>query len=490
MLSSYSNKRELTLSDLLKLKAKAKQGRGAIDLYKAPEQFSASYHKILNKKDVLVPFVYNDIQRIMTKSLTGADLILKPRQVGISTWVLSRIHHEALKSTLRALVLMDIDENTASSRMIFQRYHEELPVLSGIPQKTHDSGVRVRFSNDSLVLLKTARSDSAGRSFTARWFFADEFHYYRNPDNVLRGALQAGSPEAVILASTANGAQGLFYDFCMKALKGPLNSAYKLHFFQWWIEKQYRIELEKGEALDYDGEELQLIKKHGLTAPQIKWRRRKISELGSIEDFLQEYPEDPVSCFQSSGNTFFNFPSGAFSSDTTYNKNEIHYAGIDWGQARDFTVCCIINEKGEMKALYRNNKTDYKVMRQDMIKLMLEYNVRVCVPEVNSAETNIEDLVEEIRRAGGAITISPLRMTHQTKMFMLNNLAKAIREGGFKLLDLPVLQGEFNSVLKRQKSDNSWVAEDASGHTPDTVMASGLALYGLLSVPTWESKTL
>lgn len=461
---------------------------GTIDLHKTPEQFSASYHKILNKQDTLMPFAYNDIQRIMTRNMSGMDLILKPRQVGISTWVLSRIHHMALQSTLRALVLMDIDENTASSRMIFQRYHDELPRLSGIPSIIRNSGVRVQFSNDSLVMLRTARSDTAGRSFTARVFFGDEFHHYRNPDNVLRGALQAGSPEWVVLASTSNGAQGLFYEFAMKALKDPRNSPYKLHFFEWWLERQYALALEYDETLDYDSEELRLIKKHNLTAEQIKWRRLKIAQLGTVEDFLQEYPEDPVSCFQASGNAFFSFPSGAFTSDTTYNPNDTHYAGIDWGQARDYTVMIIINQHGEMKAFYRNNRTDYRVMRDDMIKLMIEYNVQVCVPEVNSAETNIEDLLSEIRQAGANIRVTPLRMTHQTKMFMLNNLAKAIREGGFKLLDIPVLQGEFNSVQKRQKSDNSWVAEDSTGHTPDTVMSAGLALYGLLSVPAWSSK--
>jgi len=85
------------------------------------------------------------------------------------------------------------------------------------------------------------------------------------------------------------------------------NSVYKKFFFPWYLHYEYVMPLEKGERkLVYTADEQALrqtaydLFKVRLTQEQIKWRRFKMRE---SKLFIQEYPEDDVSCFLASGNS-------------------------------------------------------------------------------------------------------------------------------------------------------------------------------------------
>jgi hypothetical protein len=56
---------------------------------------------------------------------------------------------------------------------------------------------------------------------------------------------------------------------------------------------------------EYTDEEAIIVRDYGLSQDQIRWRRSKISELRSTEVFLQEFPEDDVSCFRSFASDIF-----------------------------------------------------------------------------------------------------------------------------------------------------------------------------------------
>ena len=82
-------------------------------------------------------------------------------------------------------------------------------------------------------------------------------------------------------------------------------------FYPWWWDDGYAVKVEPGETLEYDDDEYALAQKHGLTPKQIKWRRMKLGGFeaqGERELFFQEYPEDPETCFLTSGNCFFDAP--------------------------------------------------------------------------------------------------------------------------------------------------------------------------------------
>src|SRR5207237_2572658 len=78
-------------------------------------------------------------------------------------------------------------------------------------------------------------------------------------------------------------------------------------FYPWWRcdRANYRLPLLAPDELGaLSGEEQLLVAQHGLDHEQLKWRRAKIAELGRTL-FLQEYAEDPESCWAAVGGMFF-----------------------------------------------------------------------------------------------------------------------------------------------------------------------------------------
>jgi hypothetical protein len=85
---------------------------------------------------------------------------------------------------------------------------------------------------------------------------------------------------------------------------------YEKLFFPWYIHPEYKIEVPEGCNFELTNEEMLLCQKvrikYGIEIyqAQIMFRRNKINELKGM--FYQEFPEDDISCFLSSGNPFFN----------------------------------------------------------------------------------------------------------------------------------------------------------------------------------------
>jgi len=102
----------------------------------------------------------------------------------------------------------------------------------------------------------------------------------------------------VVLESTPNGAGGLFYEEWQRAEE----TGYKRHFFPWWFDPSYAITpgppfpplTEKEEGL---------VALHGLKPEQIAWRRKQWASFRGLA--VQEFAEDPVSCFRASGECVF-----------------------------------------------------------------------------------------------------------------------------------------------------------------------------------------
>jgi hypothetical protein len=103
----------------------------------------------------------------------------------------------------------------------------------------------------------------------------------------------------IVLESTPNGAMGVFYGEWQKANE----TGYTQHFFPWWYEESYQALVKAGETLTLTPEESELAGRHGLSEGQIAWRRRQWSTLRNLA--VQEYAEDPGSCFLVSGECVF-----------------------------------------------------------------------------------------------------------------------------------------------------------------------------------------
>jgi hypothetical protein len=115
----------------------------------------------------------------------------------------------------------------------------------------------------------------------------------------LRAAVVPGGQ--IVLESTPNGAGGLFYEEWQRAD----DTGYARHFFPWWYDEAYALEVGPGFVLTEEEEELKIL--HGLSTEQIAWRRKQWASLRGLA--VQEFAEDPVSCFRASGECVFDVPS-------------------------------------------------------------------------------------------------------------------------------------------------------------------------------------
>ncbi len=263
--------------------------------------------KIRLKTGGVAPFVLNRAQRHIHKELEAQKqktgriraLILKGRQQGCSTYVAARFYWKITHSFgARGFVLTHLEEASRNLLQIVQRFHRECPYLVR-PRATAENAEEIVFGRlDSALRCGSAGSSGVGRSQTLQFFHGSEVAYWPRATTHMAGILQA-VPDMkgteIILESTADGAEGLFYSMCMAAQSGEI--PYRLIFVPWFWQPEYRLELPEKTVLSAEEEDYK--QRHNLTAAQMLWRRARIGELGGVWAFRREYPATVEEAFHS-----------------------------------------------------------------------------------------------------------------------------------------------------------------------------------------------
>jgi hypothetical protein len=260
-------------------------------------EYFAGFLKIRPKVGSLAPFVLNSAQRELhriieeQKAKTGRVrvVVLKARQLGVSTYCAARFYHRTISNPgLRTII---IGHKVDASRNLFQivkRFHDNLPddLRPSIAVSNAEELIFDRL--DSGYLVTVATTEGAGRSATAQLLHASETAFW--PDlatqwaSVLQTIPDADGTE-VIVETTANGYND-FHKLWRKAEAGESESLPV--FLPWSLAPEYRAKLP--DDFEMTGAEKRLAELHGLDREQIAWRRAKVSQLGGEELFSQEYP--------------------------------------------------------------------------------------------------------------------------------------------------------------------------------------------------------
>lgn len=281
--------------------------------------FAQTCLKILPKVGMaLIPFEMNYAQRylhgIAERQLAETGwvriIVLKGRQQGISTYIQSRFYQKtSLWSHRHAYIL---SHEAKSSEKIFamaDRFHRHNPIAP----PTGKSSVReLSFVGlESSYAVGTAGSSEGGRGGTASLFHGSEVGFWDNDEahfasSVQQVAMAVGTE--IFLESTANGPRGQFFKRWGEAVKGI--GDYIAVFIPWFWDPGYARQPEEGFTLteaEEDGElsEVEYARMYKLSPAQMRWRRAKIHELGSIRKFKQEYPATAAEAFQSADQRSF-----------------------------------------------------------------------------------------------------------------------------------------------------------------------------------------
>ena len=438
-----------------------------------PAEFARVFLRILDKEKNLVPLVWNAAQADFHANRTGKDLILKARQLGFSTYVQGEIFRRTVTSTRTTITLAHDAETTQKLRRMADRFWQYCKFGDIQPARKYANSTLATYPEfDSTAIIATAGSVEAGRGDTYTDMHGSEVAFWPDAEKIVAGAMQGGSP-AVTLESTPNGAQGYFYERCMEALRG--DGVWKLHFYPWWWDGSYTAPASP--EMVFTDDENNLIQKHGLKPEQIAWRRLKQKELKRL--FIQEYPEDPVNCFLTSGNSYFGDMTGVFTApmNAQYDPAHVYDAGLDFGQSNDYTAMPVIDKTTRQQVdLLHVYKLPWAEQRRRIVEIYKKWNCRFVRAEANSiGGPNIEALQSE------GLNVIPFTTTASSKAEMMAALYEGLHTDGLKLQDIPAQRHEMNTFVASQTSTNIWrLAAEGSGHD-DTVIGLGLAWLPALS---------
>lgn len=445
--------------------------------------FAATWLHVLTKDKRLTRLHYNPVQRHYMQRRTPRDLVLKARQFGFSTAIQGELFRLATTGTATTLTLSHEDKSTQKLRRITQRFYDNLP-RDFRPARAYANATLTTYPGyDSECTVATAGNVNSGRGDSFSHIHGSEVAFWRDAESLLTAVLEAGSPEWVALESTPNGAQGWFYDACMEALDG--RGIWRLHFYPWWSDSSYCEALLLGERIAYTSEEAALVELHNLTPGQIKWRRGKQKALK--HKFLQEYPEDPRTCFLLSGQGYFGDVSHALSAPLrpTPQPGTRYVAGLDFGQTVDYTVLSVLNaDTLEQVDLLRVNRLPWKDMRARVVERCAHWGVDLLVAERNSmGSTNIEALKDELRDAGCDTRLKAFDTTIKSKPPLIAGLHTALHESGLALLPDPAQRRELQAYEASQTANGNWTYGAPHGEHDDCVMALAIAWHALHKRP-------
>jgi hypothetical protein len=152
---------------------------------------------------------------------------------------------------------------------------------------------------DSEYRVESAGDTNAGRGLTIHNLHCSEVARWPGDATETLQGLRAAIPShgELVLESTPNGAEGCFWEEWNNAE----SSGMVQHFFPWWWEDAYKANGAGEDSLSTD--ERNLVERHGLNLEQIGFRRKIAASFRSVSK--QEYPENAIECFLSSGSCYF-----------------------------------------------------------------------------------------------------------------------------------------------------------------------------------------
>jgi hypothetical protein len=269
--------------------------------------------RIRDREGMERPLRANAVQRAFEREYGKQNIVLKARQMGITTWVAGRFFLKTI--TARGVMTVQVAQTREAAEGIFrmvQRFWECLPaeLQEGPLRRSKANAGQMCFpALDSEFRVVSAAEENAGRGLTVQYLHCSEVSRWPGDAGAtlagLRAALAPGGE--MVMESTPNGAYGCFYEEWGRAaeqrvneLAGQREGGVVRHFFPWWMEEAYVAAPVAGELRE---DERRLVLAHGLTAGQIGFRRGLETNYRGMRS--QEFAEDAESCFKATGECCF-----------------------------------------------------------------------------------------------------------------------------------------------------------------------------------------
>lgn len=281
------------------------------------------------KGDALQPTA---VQRQIDDAITWCEeneqpcrvIILKDRKAGATTWLTGKSYHLLRSSQAHLLQIGDQYQTTQTMLDMLRRYDGK-DGFDAWPNKrtrlTQDAKNGIgEWSNGSTLWTDTAGDRRPGMGKTPTVIHVEEAAHWGNAEKAMLALLNsiADLPGTYIfIASTANGVGNFYHETFGGAVtlaerkRGQIGNGWIKVFSPWyastWSQRHVTPEdaaeiLRTMSARERRGKAL-----YGWTTGQIAFRRFTIANKcnGNESSFDQEYPEDPVGAFLTSGSPRF-----------------------------------------------------------------------------------------------------------------------------------------------------------------------------------------
>ena len=331
------------------------------------QPFTEAFIRLQDKEGKLVPYRPKPAQSHYMANRSEADIILKAAQMGFTTMLQIEFFVDAM--FIPGLEVLYAAQRDDSAKRLFEittRMYRALPEgirPPNLSETTHNLKLDFGQGRTSTIEIGTTASKSFGRGRPVhRALFTEAAFYEGNEENTMAGIV-ARIPHGgrYVVESTANGQAGKYYRDYIQAESG-LNGL-KEHFYAWWWDTDYVIDTP--ERISYSKDEQTLVEQHGLSMPQIKWRRWQIGHYDSMEFFQQEFPESPELAFMAVGDNVFSRElidkarSGVRDAEKEGLGGDLRYwKGREVG--RNYIIS-IDQASGNQVDTLRNNPTDFQV---------------------------------------------------------------------------------------------------------------------------------
>lgn len=243
-------------------------------------------------------------------------LVLKPRQVGISTVMLAWTLFWLLKhKTMHGALITQGEKATEYLRSVLTRMAQPVAETAWGYPMTKANRVQVAWANGSRLLFETAgkrKNSGLGKARGLAYLHATEVSEWGDAEGVesLRAALSEQHPAACyVWESTAQGFN-FFFEMWEEFSRA---TSLRAIFVAWWMHELYRVDRASRQFEVYwDGAlspeegawQDQIAKRWGETLEPEQWawfRWKQAEKQGSLLSMMQNFPTLPEHAFQASG---------------------------------------------------------------------------------------------------------------------------------------------------------------------------------------------
>lgn len=261
-----------------------------------------------------VQFKPNRAQRRFISRLHYRNIILKARQLGFTTLIaVLWLDHALFNANSRCGI---IAQDREAAKIIFRDKvkfaYDNLPeqLRAAMPLAVSNADELLFAHNNSSVRVATSM-----RSGTIHRLHVSEFgkicaKFPEKAKEVITGSIPAVPLSGVIvIESTAEGAEGRFYDMTQKAMAMDemgnelTPREWRFHFFPWWQEERYRMSPQNVVITAKDHQYFDSIEAEArveIDAEQRAWytATRDADFIGNEDNMKQEYPSTPKEAFE------------------------------------------------------------------------------------------------------------------------------------------------------------------------------------------------